>query len=543
VAAIKCDYSDDQKKVKWRYVDPEDLVIQYSKYEDYRDAEYAGEFKEMTISELRRNLLKEGYTEEEISDIAHRYVGFAGNPKKNEWKDYNTMTKNRTYGYDHFRVCVFSYEWVDHSKEKRIRYKNKYGKIRWLPYKEGQKLGNREKLVTTAKRTLYQGNWIVGTEHVFDYGPVYYQPRPQPNKIELTYKVVKFEGKSITGTLMPVYDNIQIGWLRYQNALNTVFEKGFAVDWRMLQNISDGKKKFSAEEAIKMWKETGILPFMSTAPGQYYKGGSVVPVHELPGGMGDSLNEAIGRLNVQMKLIEDLTGLSPVALGATPDPDAPVGTTEHSLRATHNALKPMMRGVFYLKSNLGVITGSRIQQLLKYDAQSKKQYVKVVGNQDVESVIMAKNHSVEYGYRMEARPTMAEKQQLLRSAEIAMAPGRNGMPGLEFSDYTYIVERLLSGGNLKEIRLYLVNAQKRNKRQQFQEQMALVDKQGQQQERAKQQQLQGEIMKIRENANARMMEQEQKYKQDVDLKVMEMNAAYMKDLMTARDQERSKLYA
>ena len=72
-----------------------------------------------------------------------------------------------------------------------------------------------------------------------------------------------------------------------------------------------------------MWKETGVLPYMSTPAGQYYRGGAVVPAHKLPGGMGESLNQAIMRLNTQMKLIEDMTGLSPVSLGGTPDPNAP----------------------------------------------------------------------------------------------------------------------------------------------------------------------------------------------------------------------------
>ena len=542
IASVKCDYSDDEKKVKWRYADPEDLVIQYSKYEDYRDSEYAGEFKDITISELRRSLFKEGLSEDDVNKIAAQNVGYKGNPSSNEWGEYNKLSSSSSWGYDYFKTCIFAFEWIDHTKEKKIKYVNKYGKTRWLPYTKGQKLGNRETLVTTAKRTLYQGHWVVGTDYVFDFGPVYYQPRPQPKRVELTYKVFKLEGKSITGILMPVYDNIQLGWLKYQNALNTIFEEGYAVDWRMLQNISDGNKKFSAQEAIKMWRETGILPFMSTPVGQFYRGGAVLPAHKLPGGMGESLNQAVIRLNIQMKLIEDLTGLSPVALGGSPDPNAPVGTTERSLQATHNSLKPMIRSVFYLKNNLGVITGSRIQQLLKYDKESRKQYTKVIGAQDVESIMMARDNSVEYGYRMESRPTMSDKQQLLRSAEIAMAPGRNGQPGLEFSDYTYIVERLMGGGNLKEIRLYLVSAQKKTKRQQFQEQMQIQQQAGQQQQQAKQQQLQGDMMKLKADTESKMMMQEQKHKNDMELKVVEMNADYMKTLMTAKESERSQLY-
>ena len=97
ICSIKADYSDDEKKVKWRYVDPQDLVMQYSKYEDFRDAEYAGEFKDINISELRRSLMKEGLSEEQIADIAVKNAGYNGNPNKAEWKNYSSVGQNRSW--------------------------------------------------------------------------------------------------------------------------------------------------------------------------------------------------------------------------------------------------------------------------------------------------------------------------------------------------------------------------------------------------------------------------------------------------------------
>ena len=529
ICASKADYNDDESKVKWRYVDPADLVIQYSKYEDFNDAEYAGEFKDVTISELRRSLYKEGYSEKDIEKIAEDFCGYGDNPHSNDWGDFSGRHDNGGYRYDDFRANVFVYEWIDHTPEKKIRYTNKYGKVRWLDY-EGKKPGNREEIVTTGKKTLFQGNWIVGTEIVYDYGAVHYQPRPVPRKVELTYKAFKIEGKSLMAILLPILDNIQIGWLKYQNALNTIFEEGYAVDFRLLQNISDGSKKFSAAEAVKMWKETGILPYMSTPVGQYYRGGAVVPAHKLPGGMGESLNQAIMRLNTQMKLIEDMTGLSPVSLGGTPNPDAPVGTTERSIESTHNALKPMIRSVFYVKSNLGKITGIRIQQLLKYDDLAREQYTKVVGDQDVQSVILARDSGAEYGFNMEARPTQQEKMNLLRAAEIAMAPGRDGVPGIEYADYSYIVERLMGGGNLKEMRLYLVQARKKAKKEAFAQQQAMVQQQGQQNQQLKLLDAQKEEKTKQMDIQGEMMLDNNKHRNTMEELSFKLNAEYIQEL-------------
>ena len=529
-------YIDDTAdKEKWRYVDPEDLVIQYSKYDDFRDAEYAGEFREMKLSSVRQSLLQFGYSEEQIRDIAKLYCGQLGNPTADNWKDYNKNV-NGEWKYDDFNVNVFESEWIDSNKTKRIKYTNKYGKIRFIDYEDEdgeykkRKLGKREELVTSTKKSLYGCKWIVGSDMVWDYGLVFYQPRPNAKNIQLTYKGVKIPGKSLTQTLIPIYDNIQIGWLKYQNSMSMVFEEGYAVDWGMLQHISDGEKKFSALEAVRMWKETGILPFRATSVGDVYRGGASVPVHKLPGGMGESLNQAIGRLQIQFKLIEDLTGLSPVSLGAQADPNAPVATTEMSLNSTHNALKPMIRGLFDMKDSLAKISSIRIQQLLLYDEEARKQYEKVIGESDIQAVIQAKCSSVEYGIKLQARPTTNEKMQLMRAAEIALQPGRDGIPGISFDDYTYVIERLNGGGNLKELRLYLANAKKRAQQQALREKQMMIQQQSEANMQMKQAEIQAQQMTKKLDVQGQVAIDNNEHRNKMELETLKANADYMKEL-------------
>jgi len=279
-----------------------------------------------------------------------------------------------------------------------------------------------------------------------------------------------------------------------------------------------------------MWKETGILPFRSTAVGDIYRGGSSVPVHKLPGGMGESLNQAIGRLQIQFKLIEDLTGLSPVSLGAQADPNAPVATTEMSLRSTHNALKPMIRGLFNLKDSLAKISSIRIQQLLMYDDESRKEYEKVIGASDVEAVITAKGSSVEYGIKLEARPTADEKMQMLRAAEIALQPGRDGIPGISFEDWTYVLERINSGGNLKEIRLYLANAKKKAQQQGFQEKQALIQQQAEANMQMKQADIESQQMTKKLDVQGQIAIDNNEHRNKMEQETLKANADYMSDL-------------
>jgi hypothetical protein len=319
--------------------------------------------------------------------------------------------------------------------------------------------------------------------------------------------------------------------LKYQNSAAIAFNDGYVIDWAMIQNISDGDKKFSPLELIKMFRQTGVMPFRSTPVGQAtYRGGAVVPITKVPGGMGESLNQAVARLQIQFKLIEDLTGLSPISLGASPDPNAPVATSERSLQATHNSLKPLIRGIFRLKDMLARASSIKIQQLCKWDEQSRKEYEKVIGESDVMALVEAKDSSVEYGIKLEARPTSTDKMDILRAAEIALQPGRDGVPGISFDDYTYVKERINAGGNLKEIRFYLAHAKKKATQEAFQKQQALVQQQIEGNQRLKETEMQKEVATKKLDVQGQIAIDNNKYRNERDLKLMDINKTYIQEL-------------
>lgn len=526
-AFVKGDYDSDLKKIVWRYVDPEDLVVQYSKYNDFRDSTFAGEFHEIKISDLRKKLMEEGYDEDTIKTIVKTYAGKYGNPSEDA--QYSERYDG-VYRYDNFTIVVFSYEWIDSDVEKKIRFTNKYGKIRTLPYEEGQKLGKREELVQTTKQFLYKGNWIIGTDYTYDYGRVYYQPRPRPNKVELTYKGFVIPGPSLTAQLKPIYDDIQIGWLQYQNSRSQLFHAGYAVDFRMLNNISDGKKKMDPLEVLQMWKETGILLFMSVGVGQYYKGGATIPVHRIEGGMGQAIDDAVRRIQMAFMVIERITGFSPVALGATPNPEAPVTTTERSLQATHNSMKPMIRGIFDIKNMLAKSTSPRIQQILRYDREAEKEFIKVIGEGGVQAIKIAQDTAAELGIKLQARPSAQEKAALLQAAQAALQPGRDGLRGISFDDYTYIIERLNANGNIKEIRLYLSQAKRRAEKKSFQERQALIKQQTDGNLQAVQAKTQADAAMKNMDIRGQIAVDNNKAFHDMKLKMADINGKYMNQL-------------
>ena len=138
---------------------------------------------------------------------------------------------------------------------------------------------------------------------------------------------------------------------------------------------------------------------------------------------------------------------------------------------------------------------------------------------------------------MEARPTQQEKMNLLRAAEIAMAPGRDGLPGIEYADYSYLVERLMGGGNLKELRLYLVQARKKAKKEAFAQQQQLVQQQQQGTMQMEQMREQKEIKTKQLDVQGAIAIENNKHQNEVELLRMKLNADYINELKRESERE------
>ena len=104
---------------------------------------------------------------------------------------------------------------------------------------------------------------------------------------------------------------------------------------------------------------------------------------------------------------------------------------------------------------------------------------------------MSKNITArQMGIKLELRPDDAMKQEILMAAKESHAAGRQGAPGIDYSDYLYIVS-MLESGDVKKARLVLAfREQKAKERQEAiqRENMQLNSQMAQQQEILKSQQ-------------------------------------------------------
>jgi predicted Holliday junction resolvase-like endonuclease len=360
-------------------------------------------------------------------------------------------------------------EWIDSDTKRHLHYTNVWGKKRIieLDYNEEVKelskkqvsRGASQEVKNISKRLVYQASLIIDTDIVYDNGLAPNQSRWSKKEPMLSFFAVRgiktndeVVFGSITEAIIPFYDGFVLAWKRFQNSLSNVIDQGYAINLRLLANMKMGGKDLSEDEAIKMFKRSGLLPYMDMAPGIQYRGGDVLPIHEIQGGLGTRLLETVQLMEFNLNMISEITGISPVILGQTPEKDLPVRTMQQQLQGTNNSIRPIINNIFTLKEELASASSIRIQTAVKYDKEAFDNYCKVVGRQDMGKIKEGIGLGVDYGIRMDTRPSQEEKQRILEAAQAALQRGRDGEAQIDLDVYLYIEEQIMGDCNLKEMR-------------------------------------------------------------------------------------------
>jgi hypothetical protein len=478
--ATKDYYDPEDKKFKTKYIDVARAGVQYSNDLDFTDAEYAFYCELVTISELRIHCPQ--LSEKELWSIASANFGLFGNPSSFSGAAdilADPLYQTADCPWNNFYISVFQAEWMDFDLYRAKSYKNVYGKERFIPISYDEKVappsarqqrkGVVIKEAVTEIRQPYQCSWIVGTDYVYDTGKTHMAPRPQPSKPRLSFHFEQLLEPSMMELIYPILDQFMLTWYKYQNLRAQAIESGFAIDFGMLINLGDADgKKYPLNDILKMWKQTGVLPFMASRYGNY-QGGAVTPVTPLPNNYLAGIQGIQADFQLQFMLFEQITGINPVALGQSPNPEAPVATTEAALQSTVNVLKPIISAVRELKENIATSIVSMIQTGIKAEDDIAKAYELVIGKNNLKAVKDAEKDAAQYGIMMQAKPDQLYKQSIGKYIQIALQSGRDGKAGIDFPEAMLLEERLLRGEDITQLRQDLTYFYHRNK-QKVQEQ-------------------------------------------------------------------------
>ncbi len=492
-ACVK-DYIDPlTQKLKVKYCDPANVIARKDHEGRILDG---GVIEIKTIADVRAEMKNCGVdvSEDTLAKCAQNYAGYFGNPK--EWfpdRDQELYRPNDMgiWRYDDWKVAVLDCEYrtEDNNYFKKVKgedgdrfFKERFGKV----YKNAQ---NKETIVKT-RINYYRCKMVInsnqndnGEELVYDYGEQYDIPRPDKSEAHTSFHYVKVPGPSPVKMCREIFDQVQLAWLKFQNAWAKARPDGYAYDETVLINSTIGGK-LTPDEIVKMSEQTGRLFYKSVNKRNHptLSPNAGNPIFPMPGGIGNALNEFVATWNLMINMLQELTGMTPQASASPLPSDTGKAVSEIQLAATSNVLEPVVNEYKRLKGSLAKTLLLRGQITFRHNENIAKDYIDVLGEETVELLKMSSKSAEQYGINLVPRTSGEIRAKLEQAALASLQAGRNGMPGLTLPQYTLLTSMITAGYNPKYIYAILAKMEQDTEMKQMQIQQANIQAQGQQQQ-------------------------------------------------------------
>jgi len=564
IAGVR-EYTTKEGRHILRYADPVNMYIRQTRDKECKSSNAIGEVFEITLSDLVAQA-GDQFSEDEYKEIAKNAYTINSNTIANldfvdtaslqsgSWLSWFTST------YGNYRIRVFDLAWFTFDKHYYEQKQNKFGvkmtykkpfgyKVKEYEYSseldgdvmryyrnekgsekmeemnekvwsnEASQSKDKERSVIVENRKMvYGAKWIVGTNLIYDYGLQFDQPRdPMPNGKEtnLPFHIYRVTNKSILERAKPLADAFMLSWLKIQNAKAKARPKGVMIELDALENMTVAGKEFTPLQALSVYDQTGNLIYKGT--GQHGDPTRHSPVQEMQGGLGAEYAELVGDLNLNISMLQKLTGFNDVFLAQSPDPNQPVKTAELAVQATSNAIYPLSQGLRNIHERAVKSTACRFQIMSKYrglpgyDQAISEGMRKVIQYSDDLSLY-------RYGIKVMSKPTAEEKAKIEAAAIQAMnTRDESGQGEITYPDYLYIM-RILAGGNLKYAEAVL--AHRKEKRVEQKQQRALqlqkANADVQMQSNAQAKELEKEAIILQTNEKIRLAQAEAEFQMMID---------------------------
>jgi len=500
-------------KAKYEYVDVENACIQYSRHNDFNNAEWGFEVRLYTMSELSDM----GIGTKELKEIAQKYNGKLGNPYVESLNI--TLQEDDLWGA---KAPVLVSAWKDIDVKKQIKYTRKRMPNRWF-YKdvdfdfEEDKLKEREELIVTRVKKVRECKWIIDTDYVFDNGIMNYMVREDIKEPELPFRAVRISDVPLINQIKPFLDDFQISWLWYLNAKSHMRPYGIQVNFDLLKGIATEKGNLGELEAIEMMMTKGILP-VSLINSDYIPGTTTdQAVREIGGGMGNALNEIMIQLNFNIQMISNVTGINIQSLSAEPNEGQNPALDTKELTGMSNSLKGIIDKTVKLKERLSKYVLQYIMLLIKYDSNSRKAYTNVIGDTGVSLLKEACANGAKMGAYTDSKPMAQDRREIMELVDKALKVGRDGQKEIGLDDSIYVKEMIDKNADTSELRRY-ITIKIRQREQEAQERQALnVQQNAQMQQEAEAVKAQSQMQVISRELDRDMILQNNKYEHEKEL--------------------------
>jgi hypothetical protein len=273
--------------------------------------------------------------------------------------------------------------------------------------------------------TVYGGNYIVGTDYMYDYGLKKNVPKNihDLTKARLSYSVVstnlrRMMPKSLVGSVIGFADQLQLSHLKLQQAIAKAKPDGLIVDVEGLENVQLGKGgELQPLDIQDIYEQTGVFYYRSKNPEGGFQN---PPIRSLDNSIRN-INELISIYNHNLRLIRDTTGINEVMDGTSPKGEQLVGVRQQAMAAGNNAIYDITNAAVYLYSRVceDIV---KCLQILPTESVLYQVYSKAIGKNNM-AVLSSFGDLPMYNFGVKVQTEMddTEKSYLEQNVQIALS--------------------------------------------------------------------------------------------------------------------------
>lgn len=467
-------YTDKTDGVKVKIVDPENFGHSFVRQNNFSDATYFFEVDTLTINDIKR---ESDYDDVKLREIAKKYAGVN---KFYTNYDFNTCKMDSILDMK-IDVMRFAFKSTKTIVFKKVL--NKKGDLIKVSKRDSNFNPPKEMGLKASKTldTWYEGNYIVGSNEIYDYKECENLVRDEMNKVKAPFvaratEIYKNKLKSFLGDIQPVCRELQREHLKLQQLILELKPDLTEINLdnlAVLEGAKGGSKKENWKTALNLLNVKGVVFTERIDMGELgvKEGASARPLGNQQGSAITPLLNSWAHYSNQLYKI---TGITPGNDGMLPQ-DALVGVSEMQRLAGNTATKHIVDAAVDFNKRVCEVISSRIHSIFKFDdnGRLKKMYENAVGKHNLDALEALADRSLhEFGFSVEMLPTQQQMADFKNDLTIALQEGT-----IDVEDK--IQAENIAKNNIKSAYRYLKYRRRKRIKQRMEEQSIMAQEKSQ----------------------------------------------------------------